>query len=191
MSGACVVITPPATEPLSLVEAQLHLKGPESADDTLVSALIKAARVQVENYLHRALITQTRELKLDGFPPVIELPFPPIIALTSLKYTDVDGVEQTVSSGDLDIDTSSSPGRIRPAYSKTWPTSTRPGFNVVRVRYTCGYGTNGSDVDETIRLAMRLLIGHFYENREAVVLDGSPIELPLAVAALLNPYIVS
>jgi hypothetical protein len=36
--------------------------------------------------------------------------------------------------------------------------------------------------------AMRLLVGHFYENREAVQSGGSVIEMPFAVDALLRPY---
>lgn len=191
MAGSCVVIAPPAAEPLSLAEAKLHLREPPSTDDDLVTALIVAARVQVENYTHRALITQTREQKLDRFLSVIELPFPPIQSLTSLKYTDADGNEQTVSLLDIDSDLASSPGRLQPAYSKTWPTP-RPGvFNSVRARYVCGYGATGSTVPEPIRHAMRLLLGHLYENREAVVTGTIATELPLTVAALLNPYVVS
>lgn len=190
MSGACVVISPPAAEPLSLTEAKLHLREPAAADDGLVTALITAARIQVENYVHRALITQTRELKLDCFPSAIELPFPPIASLTSVKYTDLNGAEQTVDSADLDTDTASSPGRIQPAYGANWP-STRPGFNAVRVRYVCGYGSAGGDVPEPLRHALRLLLAHLYENREAVVIGTISSDLPLGVAALLNPYIVS
>lgn len=190
MAGACIVTTPPAAEPLSLTEAKLHLREPSAADDALVTALIAAARSQVENYVHRALITQTRELKLDCFPACIELPFPPVASVTSVKYTDLNGAEQTVAGGDLDTDVNSSPGRVQPAYGSTWP-STRPGFNAVRVRYVCGYGAAGSDVPEPLRYAMRLLLAHLYENREAVVIGTISSELPLGVAALLNPYIVS
>jgi uncharacterized phiE125 gp8 family phage protein len=190
VAGACLVITPPAAEPLTLAEAKLHLRGPVAADDDLVTALIQAAREQVENYVHRALINQTRELTLDCFPPMIELPFPPVTSLTSLKYTDVNGAEQTIAGADLDIDIASSPARIRPAYGQSWP-SPRPGFNAVRARYVCGYGAAGASVPAPLRHALRLLLAHFYENREAVVIGQVPGELPLSVAALLNPYIVS
>lgn len=43
-------------------------------------------------------------------------------------------------------------------------------------------------LNEDVRTAMLLLVGHWYANREAVVSGNTPAELPLAVEALLQPY---
>ena len=43
-------------------------------------------------------------------------------------------------------------------------------------------------VPEAIRAGIKLMIGHLYEHREAVVMGGSPVELPLAVKSLWWPY---
>jgi uncharacterized phiE125 gp8 family phage protein len=57
----------------------------------------------------------------------------------------------------------------------------------VTVRFVAGYGANPGDVPEPLRQAMLLLIGHYYENREAVA-AGTLTELPFAVASLVFPF---
>ncbi|MBY5942774.1 head-tail connector protein [Halomonas sp. DP5N14-9] len=43
-------------------------------------------------------------------------------------------------------------------------------------------------MDGSVRTAMLLLIGHWYENREAVVVGTITSEVPMAVEALIQPY---
>ncbi|MDE9565734.1 head-tail connector protein [Xenorhabdus bovienii] len=43
-------------------------------------------------------------------------------------------------------------------------------------------------LDEAVIQAILLLIGHWYENRTAVVVGQSVATLPFAVKALLQPY---
>ncbi|SDO72583.1 Phage gp6-like head-tail connector protein [Halomonas shengliensis] len=43
-------------------------------------------------------------------------------------------------------------------------------------------------LDDDLTTAMLLLIGHWFENREAVVIGTITSELPLAVEALIAPY---
>jgi uncharacterized phiE125 gp8 family phage protein len=190
MSGSARLVEAPTEEPITLEEARTHTRGAVDVPEhnaSLTSA-IRTARDHAEHYLHRALATQTRELALDGFPPCIRLPYPPVQSVTSVKYTDLNGVEQTIDAADLDIDVYSAPARIRPAYGKTWP-SPRPGYNVVRVRYVCGYA-QAADIPEAIRHGMRLLIAHYFENREAIVVGTISGELPLGVAPHLDPHVV-
>lgn len=42
--------------------------------------------------------------------------------------------------------------------------------------------------DGDIEAAMLLLVGHWYANREAVVIDGKTAAVPLGVDALLSPH---
>ena len=44
-------------------------------------------------------------------------------------------------------------------------------------------------LDDDVRTAMLLLVGHWFANREAVS-DKSLSEIPLAVNALLQPYVI-
>lgn len=184
-----VVITAPNSEPLTTAEAKAHLRVDHSDDDAYIDALIKAARVYVESYLQRALITTEFRLNLDGFPAsAIEL-HPSLQAVSTLKYTDPDGVVQTWDSVNYVVDTDSVVGRLVPGYGLSWP-STRDMINAVQVTFTAGYGDNAADVPEPIRHAMRLLIGHLYENREAVNVGNIVSEMPFAIKALLDPHCV-
>ncbi|MBW5800068.1 head-tail connector protein [Halomonas elongata] len=43
-------------------------------------------------------------------------------------------------------------------------------------------------LDDDLTTAMLLLIGHWYENREAVVMGTIATQVPMAVEALIAPY---
>lgn len=188
---ALKLITAPAAEPVSTSEAKAHLRVDTTADDTYIGTLITVARQNVESHLRRALISQTWEVVLDAFPAgVIRLPKPPLASVTSIKYTDDEGVEATYSSANYVVDTDTEPGRVVLKSGETWPAVTLAAANGVRVRYVAGYGAAGSNVPQAIRQAILLVIGSLYENREDVlVAQGVSIGvLPFGVVALLAPY---
>lgn len=162
------LITAPAVEPVTLTEAKAHLYVTHPDDDTLIAAYIAAARMDAENRLARALVTQTWELTLDAFHAVIELPMAPLASVTSIKYLDSAGVEQTLDPASYYADTDSEPGAIVPGYGLVWP-ATRDQRNAVRVRYVAGYGADGTFVPASIRQWILLRIGALYENRESAV----------------------
>jgi len=60
--------------------------------------------------------------------------------------------------------------------------------NGVRMRFVCGFGDAGANVDYRARQAMLLLIGHYYEHREEVIVErGVNIQrLPMAAGMLCN-----
>lgn len=62
---------------------------------------------------------------------------------------------------------------------KLYTLNTDPGFDTDENRLL---------FDDDIRTAMLLLIGHWFENREAVSTAGAAVVMPLAVEALLQPY---
>jgi uncharacterized phiE125 gp8 family phage protein len=185
---ACNVTSEPAAEPVSTSEAKTHLRVTGSDDDTYIDTLVKAARRNVENHLRRALITQTRALRLDGFPceEYIELPYGPVQSVSSVAYLDADGTTQTWSSANYRVDIYSVPPRISLAYGISWPT-TRGVSHSLTVTYICGYGAAGSAVPAEIVHAIKLIVGHLYENREENV-AFSMEAMPFGVNALLSPY---
>jgi uncharacterized phiE125 gp8 family phage protein len=64
------LVTAPNAEPVSLAEAKLHLRVENSVteDDTLIAALIVAARQRAEVITRRAFVTQTWKTVIDQFP---------------------------------------------------------------------------------------------------------------------------
>lgn len=185
---ALTVVTEPAVEPVSLTEAKLHLRVDISDDDNLITPLIQAARETVEDISRRALITQVWKYILDEFPSgdEIVLPLPPLQSVASITYKDQDGSSFTFSSGDYIVNTDADPGKVVLGYGKAWPSTTLYPTGAITVQFTAGFGDASTDVPRKYIQAMLLLIGHWYENREAIQTTGAvPKEIPLAIDALL------
>ena len=178
------VTTAPQTEPVTLVEAKLHLRVDHSADDDLITSLIVAAREYCEHYQNRAYIEQTITARLDSFSKAMVLPMPPLISVSSVKYYDSAGDQQTLSSDLYDVDVTSEPGLVTLGYNDSYPTI-QAIHHSIEIIYKAGYGSAASSVPETIKAAMKLLIGHLYENRQTVSAITLK-EVPMAVKSLLS-----
>ena len=184
------LVTEPATEPVTLAEAKLHLRVEHTDDDELISALIQSARQRAEHLLGRALITQTWARVLDAFPPAeIELGMPPVQTVSSIVYIDGAGDSQTMAGADYSLDSTSVPGWVLPAVDlASWP-ATLDTANAVTVTFVAGYGGSGSDVPAAIRTWIKLEIGTLYKHRESIVAGVSLAELPGGYhERLLDPY---
>ena len=157
----------------------------------MINGFIVASRQWCENETHRAIPTQTIRVAFDGFPGSsgdIILPKPRLVSVTTVQYIDSDGVTQSLTeTTDFVIDKYSEPGIIYPAYNTTWPT-TRNVQNALTVTYVAGYGAAGVDVPQGIKQAMFLIFGHWYENREEVIVGTISSEIANAAKALLMQY---
>jgi len=186
------LVTPPATLPVSRVEAKAQLRVDHSDEDTLIDRLIAAATAYLDartGILGRCLITQTWEIVLDAFPSgAIEIPLGLVQSVTSVAYVDTNGMPQTVSSSDYYVDTTSLSAWVVPEI--TWPDTLRAA-NVMTVRFVAGYGSAAAAVPEPIRHAILLLVGHWYEQRMPVSVGATASEMPIAVSALIAPFRVN
>ena len=168
--------------------ADIVTKTGYTAEDDLLSALITAAREYCEGFTGRALATQTIEAYPNYFPlkNYIKLPRPPLQSVTSVKYKNSAGTETTMTATTQYIaDTESDIGRIVLSYGASWPSFTPYPVNPIKITYVTGYYASNL-IPKSIKQAMLLLIGHWYENREAVGNVGGQIEF--AVKALLSMY---
>jgi uncharacterized phiE125 gp8 family phage protein len=180
------------TYPDNIADGSLGAQAPTTnttADPELVS-WITAARQYAETSTHRSLITSTWDLKLDGFPSDdIWLPRAPLVSVTSVSYTDTAGAAQTWAATNYSVEAPAGPecgpGRVIPNYGVYYP-STYGVPNCVTVRFVAGYGA-ASAVPAGIKSAMKLLIGHWWSNREGVSAVNMT-EVPLAVTSLLFPH---
>lgn len=180
--------TAPAVEPLTKAEVKLHtrIEADETAEDNQLDILIKAAREHVESVTRRPLITQVWTYKAPCFADLIELKAN-LASVDEIRYIDTDGVQQTLASSVYSEDVSAVVGRVYPAYGQSWP-SVRNQINAVEIDFTVGYGDAGSDVPESIRAAMLLLIAHWYENRTAVMVGVNATKTPIGFDMLIAPY---
>lgn len=157
--------------------------------DPELRAFIAAARDRVEQYTGRRLIEQVWREDFDAFPcdRPLELSLAPVSSIDGIQYVAPDGALTTLDPADYAAETTGLLARIQPAYAASWP-STRDVWAAVRVTYTVGYGTTPADVPPAIRAAIKLLLGHLYNNREAVVTGTTATALPMAVEILLATY---
>lgn len=187
MQYALRVTTPPTAEPMSLAEAREHLRVDHYEDDGVITGCVLAARQHIENTTGLALVATTFTMTLDEFPGLqIELPREPVQSVSAVRYTNDAGVVTTWSSSEYEVDLYSMPPRLRPRDGYSWP-SPKDVLGAVQIEFVAGYG-GVQAVPQPIMQAMRLLVGHFYENREASVVGTSAVALPFAVDALLAPY---
>lgn len=176
-----VLIAGPAAEPITLADAKDHLRVCDDSEDDLVTAYIVAAREYVETVTGRKLITQTWEQRLECFPhhpQAIAFDLFPVRTIVSVKYTDADGAEQTMDSADYLLRIGRLPQVVEPVYNSNWPSVARD----VVIRVTVGDAAAPAAAVH----AIRLLVGHWYENREAVVIGQTPSSVPMAAKALLQ-----
>lgn len=179
--------TAPSVEPVTLTEAKLHCKVDSTDDDTLLTALIVAARQQAEHQTGRALVTQIWELSLDEFPvDSLEIPKPPLQTVASISYLDANGTRQTLANTEYQVIVDELLGRIVSAYGKSWPSCREVPGSVV-VTFTAGYGLAAA-VPESIKSWIKLAVNTLYNQRDVVIVGASSSELPREFfAALLDP----
>lgn len=176
----------------NIADASLGAGAPStnSTSDPLLSALITTARMAAEHRTGRALITQTQDLYLDGFPCwEINLPMPELQSVTAITYVDNSGVTQTLDAAEYQVDSASEPARLTPAFGKVWPPA-RWQMNAVKIRYICGYGT-AADVPQMLKQWMLMAVSTMYSQREAISTGTIVAEVPRDFfAGLLDPYVV-
>ena len=181
-----VLVTAPAVEPISLSEAKEHLRVDGSDEDTLISGLISAAvsHVDADGVLGRAMISQTWAYWTRSSPGVVTLPMSPFQSLTSVEYYDADNALQSATASDFETRLAGDRVTLRPKSGKVWPPAyTRE--DAIKITYVAGFGAAATDVPQSIRQALLLLIGHWYESRTAVS-EISMKEVPLAVGSLIG-----
>lgn len=181
------LITGPTSEPITLDALKLHLRITGSAEDTLLQELLAACRREVEEVTGRALVTQTWELALDGWPRAFcELPRGPLQSITSVTYYGADQTLHTLAADQYHAVTQTTPGWFEWAPGVSAPTLSVDRVLRVFVRYVAGYAVG--EVPAPLVQAILLLCGHLYEHREAVVTGTIAVALPWAVEALIGPY---
>jgi uncharacterized phiE125 gp8 family phage protein len=172
---ALKLITAPTVEPVTVEEAKTFLRVDGNDEDLLITGLIASVRAEAEKITRRALLTQTWELVLDSFPSYeIVVPLPRLQSVTSIKYIDLNGVEQTLDPATYQVDTDNEPARIVPAYGQSWPAG-RNQINAVRVRYVAGYGATADLIPENIKLWIKTNITLYFDHRDEdlkTVCDG-------------------
>lgn len=160
------IVTAASEAPVDLADVKRHLRVTDDDEDTLILSMIDGATDLAQRKTNRQFVNQTYEYTRNDWQEAIYLPKPPLSSITSIKYIDDDGVEQTLSTSVYDTFTNVEPGFVRLAWNQSWP-SIRSTQDAVKITFVAGYG-DSADVPAGIQAAVKLLVGHWYEHRESV-----------------------
>jgi uncharacterized phiE125 gp8 family phage protein len=183
--SSLVRVVEPATDPVSVAEAKEHLRVDLDDENDYIAGLIAAATSAVEERTGRQLVSATWRLKLDGFPPEIRLTRVPVVSVSSVTYLDAAGDSQTLSPDNYQVDTDSQIPRILPEPDTYWPVTESGRVNAVTVTFVAGYGT-AADVPERAKLAIKLLVGHWFYQRAIVNVGNIVSKIPESLDALMS-----
>ena len=183
-----VTTTAAVAEPVSLdrVKRSLGLDNVRDFDTTL-QELIKSATNAVSNDLGRALTTTVYTLHLDRWPGrEIQLPYPPLISVDSVKYYgDTTETLDTFSSGSYTVSTGGDPGVLWLNEDEDWPDlMDRP--SPIEIQFQAGYGADTDDVPAAIQAAVTMTAAYFFDQPLPVITGTIATELPLGVSRLID-----
>lgn len=169
------VITQPTEEPVLAAECRLAARLSTTQLDSLIEDVyIPAARRVCEQRTGRSLVTQTLKLTLDAWPAdhEIELPFGPVQSVTSVKYLDLNGVQQTVSTTvyELEVESDAGSAEIRLKSGQSWP-STSGADGCVEVAYVAGFGTS-TEVPADVRAWLVTAVAEMIKTGSADIAPG-------------------
>jgi len=189
------------SEPLSLLEAaqQLRLADDEAQadqlpDKALIEGIIAAAREAVEHESGCQLLPAVYELVGEALPETVVLPKSPFIRVEGIEYFDGTG-QTTLPKEQYSIVEGAEPMVLH----LQRPADMLAKANSARIRFAAGYGKEVTDGETTrivpavpasAKTAMKLLVTHLYENREAVLVGSTSLigtELPMGVQFYINP----
>jgi uncharacterized phiE125 gp8 family phage protein len=155
------VTEPPTTEPVTLAQAQTQcgVMSDEVFFTDQITGLIAAARAHVESYTGARFAAQTIVSQCDGFCDMERLPEGPLSSVTSIKYIDLDGAEQTLANTVYEAHKDGLEPSIALKYGQTWPAIRRGS----RITLTADYG---GTVPKDVSIAMLLFIADKFHNRE-------------------------
>jgi hypothetical protein len=205
------LVTAPAAEPVTLAEAKSWSRVTSSGSDSDITLLLTAAREKCEAITGRKFITQSWRMWLDcwprkgkdkwwdgtreghisdtlGFATEIDLKLCPVISVSNLSYYLTDDTETVFSPSNYQVvGTQGAPGRVVLKFGQIWPSSVLRLANAIKIDFSVGYGSAGSAVPESIKLAIKALIAHLYEHRGD---ETEGAQVPKTVMELLNPFIL-
>jgi len=159
-----------------------------SYEDDYVTTLIMVAQGQTETLLRKRLLTQTMTKRLRSFPcsnDYLKLDWGNVQSVDEVRYYDQNEALQTLSApySIFKLDNKNVPALMALSPGQSWPYVNTYRHAPVEVDFIVGYGDDGDSVPFEIRHAMKLMIGHWYTNRESVQVNPGITALIIPQAA--------
>lgn len=179
-------LTPGYPLPHDLEKLKLHLKVEHSEEDAYISGLAIVASSLWEAHTGQAVMQAEYVSVLPKWSPMFSGLRGPITAITKVEYPDEYGVLQTLPSGLYSPSVLYADTLVFAAYYDL------PALHIgrqpqesVRVTYTAGAATP-DEVPPIVQQFMRLMVGHWYENRQEVVPGLQVAQIPMGAQSLID-----
>jgi uncharacterized phiE125 gp8 family phage protein len=173
---------------LTVADLQAHARpDPTANDNAYQTALLAAVESYVCEYLDRSLQPTALREWYDCIPQEFQVHRGPVTAVTAIKAYDLNDNVTTVATTVYQTDFIYEPARVSLRFGQIWPYQLRA-RNAVAIEYTAGYAVGA--VPAGILQAMKILLGHWYEERQPTAV-GYVSTLPFSVEALLAPFRIS
>jgi uncharacterized phiE125 gp8 family phage protein len=177
---------------LTLAEAREHLRTEPGVEEDLITSNIAAVRRLIERETWHYPTQAVRTFRFQNFAggqqrtQRLIVPALPVAAVQSVTYVDTAGAVQTLDPSLWRVGDYFGLVSVCPAPGATWP-DVAAQDGAVSVVALCGYAS-AADVPEDLKLFARLMLGHYFANREAVIVGGAASVLPMAADYLINDY---
>lgn len=162
-----------------------------SFDDTYVSALSLAAQNYAETILRKKLLEQTLVKKENEFPCgryPIALDWGKVTSVAAVRYYDSAGTLQTLTSPYtlFVLNNAHVPSQLELLPGQSWPSFELDRLYPMEIEFVVG-AASAADIAEEIKVAIKLIIGHWYSNRENVQISSglTALTIPHGAEALL------
>lgn len=171
---------------LSLADVKAWLKVETTADDDLIGSLRDAALLHCEDQTNRSFLSRAAAIAAPSWQAIRRLPVGPIEGTVALVYyAENESTTTVLPSTEY---TAKTLGDVLYISYRTAPPVVDP-YRYDAVNLTSSkFGTAAATLPDAVRTAALLLIGHWYENRQAVHIGTRIYETPMAVRSLLAPY---
>lgn len=160
---ALVITSAPADELLSVEEAKRHLRILSGDLDDEVASLIRAARDYCERWTQRTLraSVELTHKACEWWCKELRLPFPPLIAVSSITYYDADNASQTLDAENYEVELSTNGGGVLRWTSTATVPAIYDRTDAITVTFTAGYA-DANAVPPVVLQAMKTKLTELY-----------------------------
>lgn len=183
------LVTAPSWEPITLAQAKRHVQitADDHQHDGELSAFITAAREQFEHETGVICASSTWSLTCDEWPcEYFEIHARPITAISSITYYDTASAQQTLASSVYRLDASYATPQVSLKYDQSWPDARGHSGDIV-VTFTAGYASQAAVPGRVVQ-ALLLLIGHWFDQRNAVNIGNIVNDIPLSYSHMVSGF---
>lgn len=126
-------------EPILLADVKKFMRVSFTDEDSLITSLIKTARVALENYLGISIVATSIEVETTNYWTPFRIPYTPIVAISELIVDNIDyDTSDYANDGYVRIDGTD-----------------------LQIKYTAGFTT----VPEDLKTALMSMVMYYFDHR--------------------------